>query len=147
MPVRSSDTSANFCSRMAFAFDLLILRIVVRVAHHGLDRRKQGRRILRLRGLDEIHAVSLVPVGVQVFIDARHYGGGLGIFLRPFTQKVHQELGGRHDDEVGQFFMGANPFGNLEEIPVCLHGFRLDSREKLTADVVVIGQMVLQEIL
>ena len=39
------------------------------------------------------------------------------------TQRFHEELSWCHDDQIGQFFVGANQFGNLKEIPVCLHGF------------------------
>ena len=121
----------------------LLPRIVVGVLHHRLERRKQRRRVLDLRRLDEVHAIALVTVRREIGVDVGEHLAGIVALL----ERRHEEPGGCHDDDVGQLFAGPDLLRDLEQIGVRPHRLRLDTRQELTADEVVIWQRLAQKTL
>ena len=121
----------------------LVLRVVVRVLHHGLERGEQCRGILLLGRLDEVEAVALVPVLFEVRIDGFQHRRALGML----AQRLHEELRRRHDNEIGEFRAGADDLRDLEQVRVRLHGLRFEAGEELAADEMPIGYVLAQEAL
>ena len=51
---------------LAGRFDVVFLRIVIRVGHHALQRCEHRRRLFDGRRFDKVQAVALVTVGIEV---------------------------------------------------------------------------------
>ena len=115
---------------------LLTLRMVVGIGHHRLQRGEHRGRIFRLRRLKEVHAVTLMPVRVQVFVDQLQCGMSMLALLQGIKQKAH----GCRLHYKRQFVIRANGLRDFEQQPIRLHRFRFDARQELSADEVVIWQ-------
>ena len=59
----------------------------------------------------------------------------------------HKEFRWGDDDELGKLVVAAHRLSYFEEIRVCLHGFRFDSRKKLATNKLVIGECLAEEAL